>query len=69
MTERPPLAAQPTDGSPDLWQCGRCRQWFDAEPDAHANAHLEWWLCPPCHVALLGAPRQRGETITSGAKP
>jgi hypothetical protein len=69
MTERPLLATQPNNGSPRLWQCGRCRLWFDAEPDAHPTAHLEWWLCPPCRVILLGAPRRGGATVTFGAKP
>lgn len=69
MSERPPLATPPSNESPHLWQCGRCRSWFDAEPDAHPTAHLEWWLCPPCRVILLGAPRRRAGSATSGAKP
>jgi hypothetical protein len=45
------------EGAPPLQQCGRCRRWFDEDPDAHPTAKAEWWLCPPCRVALLGAPR------------
>ena len=34
------------------FQCGRCRQWFDAAGDPRVLA--EWWLCSSCHVALFG---------------
>src|SRR3954470_5918343 len=36
-------------------QCGRCREWFDGDATLHPTALPTWWLCPPCHVALLGA--------------
>lgn len=35
-------------------QCGRCRKLFAADPDVEPTALDEWWLCPPCHDALLG---------------
>ena len=36
-------------------QCGRCREWFPGDPSLHPTAIPDWWLCPPCRVALLGA--------------
>jgi hypothetical protein len=36
-------------------QCGRCRKTFGADETAHPTALQEWWLCPPCHEALLGS--------------
>lgn len=34
--------------------CGRCRKAFDRDPtDPHAT-DTAWWLCPPCHEALVG---------------
>jgi hypothetical protein len=44
------------EGAPALRQCGRCRDWFDGDPEAHATALAEWWLCPPCRVVLLSGP-------------
>lgn len=58
---RPPEGL--TGGEPQLRQCGRCRGWFDGDPDAHPTAQAEWWLCPPCRAILLGGPsggRSRG---------
>jgi hypothetical protein len=60
-----PLEPQPTalpdatDGGPRLRQCGRCRLWFEPDPDAHPTAQADWWLCPPCRVILLGAPKDQ----------
>ena len=36
-------------------QCGRCRAMFPGDPTLHPTALPEWWLCPPCRLALLGA--------------
>lgn len=36
-------------------QCGRCRQLFDGDPTLDAPAAIpDWWLCPACHVVLIG---------------
>jgi hypothetical protein len=35
-------------------QCGRCRAMFPGDPTLHPGALPEWWLCPPCRLALLG---------------
>ena len=69
MSQSPVSVPQAGKDGPRLWQCGRCRLWFDADPGAHATAHLEWWLCPPCRVILLGAPRRPATTITSVVAP
>jgi hypothetical protein len=36
-------------------QCGRCRKSFPGDATAHPTALQEWWLCPSCREALLGA--------------
>ena len=38
-------------------QCGRCRGIFEGDPTLHPTAQPEWWICPPCREALLGADR------------
>jgi hypothetical protein len=38
-------------------RCGRCQLMFPGEPGSHATAQLGWWMCPPCHEALLGHQR------------
>lgn len=38
-------------------QCGRCRLMFEGDPTLHPTALPEWWLCPPCRVALWGERR------------
>ena len=38
-------------------RCGRCQQMFPGEAGSHATAQLGWWMCPPCHEALLGHQR------------
>ena len=35
-------------------RCGRCQVMFPGEAGQHATAQLGWWMCPPCHEALLG---------------
>ncbi|MCU1380840.1 MAG: hypothetical protein JWN29_3823 [Acidimicrobiales bacterium] len=54
MQPLPPIDAP--EGAPALRQCGRCRDWFDGDPDALATALAEWWLCPPCRDVLLRGP-------------
>lgn len=34
--------------------CGRCRKPFDRDPADPPAAEAPWWLCPPCHEALVG---------------
>jgi hypothetical protein len=50
MSEPVPTGDEPAAGR----QCGRCRKTFEVDPTAHPTARQEWWLCPPCHEALLG---------------
>jgi hypothetical protein len=38
-------------------QCGRCRQWFDADPQDDGVAQAGWWVCDACRVVLLDDPR------------
>jgi hypothetical protein len=40
-------------------RCGRCRGTFAGDPTLDSSAEPEWWLCPPCHEALLGSGRRR----------
>ena len=58
---RPSLAAgspvEDRSATPAPRQCGRCRWWFDGDPDAHPTAKAEWWACDPCRASLLGVPR------------
>jgi hypothetical protein len=35
-------------------QCGRCRLYFDGDPDQPPDVMSEWWLCAPCREVLLG---------------
>ena len=42
------------DAGPTVRQCGRCRDSFPLDPTLPVSARLDWWLCPPCHDALLG---------------
>lgn len=39
-------------------RCGRCRGTFPGDPTLHPTAQPEWWICPPCREALLGADRR-----------
>lgn len=34
--------------------CGRCRAQFPAEPGQDVLTLRDWWLCAPCHEALMG---------------
>jgi hypothetical protein len=43
-----------TDATLVQRQCGRCRKLFDGDPALDPSAIPDWWLCPPCRVALLG---------------
>ena len=44
----------PTDSSPPR-RCSRCRSVFPGREERTATGHVVWWLCDPCHEALLGA--------------
>jgi len=46
-------------------QCGRCRAMFPGDPTLHPVALPEWWLCPLCRLALLGASPRRPATAGS----
>jgi len=48
-------------------QCGRCRAMWPGDPTLDRVALPEWWLCPPCRLALLGQ-RERGP-VTSDSDP
>ena len=43
-------------------RCGRCLQQFPGDPSLHPTAMADWWLCPPCRVALLGDRPHRDST-------
>jgi hypothetical protein len=45
------------DVGPTTRQCGRCRKSFPSDPTLPLSVRLDWWLCPPCHEALLGPQR------------
>lgn len=48
-------------------QCGRCREMFPGDATLHPTALPEWWLCPPCRLALLGTnPPGRAPTASHG---
>ena len=51
----PPLAGEESVPSR---QCGRCRLTFPGDPTL-GPFERDWWLCPPCHDALLGKGRGR----------
>jgi hypothetical protein len=40
-------------------QCGRCRMMFEGDPTLCPTALPEWWLCPPCRLALFGDRHRR----------
>jgi hypothetical protein len=63
-TTEPPLGS--ADGSITSRQCGRCRAVFPGDPTLDQFALPEWWLCPPCRLALLGQePRGPGTSARS----
>ena len=47
-------------------RCGRCLAMFPGDPDLDPVALPEWWLCPPCRLALLGR-RPGGPATPVGA--
>ena len=52
----PSAAPLPVDDTIDesaTHQCGRCRRSFPDEPDDHAGAPGDWWVCAPCREAIL----------------
>jgi hypothetical protein len=42
------------DGTGSMRRCGRCRRFFPLDDADDVTARATWWLCPPCHEALLG---------------
>lgn len=44
--------------APPRRQCGRCRLRFDGDPTVD-QLQPQWWLCPPCRLALLPNRSQR----------
>ena len=50
------------DGTGPMQQCGRCRRYFPLEDGADPASQAKWWLCPPCHEALLGKGSLRERT-------
>jgi hypothetical protein len=50
-SEQGPTESTPEDEMPTRL-CGRCRHAFPFD-DSTAPGPT-WWLCPPCHEALLG---------------
>ncbi len=53
-----PVPALAVEESVPPRQCGRCRLTFPGDPTVDPFAR-DWWLCPPCHDALLGKGRGR----------
>lgn len=47
------VAAGPREETPRMKQCGRCRAPFEADPEGPPPVGITFWLCPPCHEALL----------------
>ena len=53
------------DGAGPTQQCGRCRRFFPIDGSVDPEAQQQWWLCPPCHEALLGkGPLKQRTTLT-----
>ncbi len=69
----PPVADRSTtglplgnaDGSIASRQCGRCRAMSPGDPTLDPFALPEWWLCPPCRLALMGQ-EPRGPGTSAG---
>ena len=40
-------------------KCSRCRELFPCPLDEVSTGPAEWWLCEPCHLALIGADSYR----------
>ncbi len=59
------LPSRPVDAEVLLRQCGRCRAMFEGDPTLYPLARPDWWVCPPCRVALFG--RHAGSN--GGARP
>ena len=47
-------------------RCGRCLAMFPGDPALDPFALPEWWLCPPCRLALLGQ-ESHGRSTATGA--
>jgi hypothetical protein len=56
--------------APAMRQCGRCRQFFPADPGLHASAVNDWWSCPACHEAIIpGQKSSPGDSPTADTIP
>ena len=74
-----PLAVRPPAGEPlrlgdaggtvASRRCGRCLAMFPGDPGVDPVALPEWWLCPPCRLALLGDGPRRPATPATPATP
>jgi len=42
------------DGTVASRRCGRCLAMFPGDPGLDPVGLQDWWLCPPCRLALLG---------------
>jgi hypothetical protein len=63
MTSTPSISPDPPAEAIDpvrhRRQCARCRKHFELPADLHPGARHEWWVCPPCHAALLPSTTPR----------
>lgn len=57
MTSSASIVPDPANGTTapirQRRQCARCRKHFELPSGLHPGARHEWWVCPPCHAALL----------------
>ena len=53
-----PDTPQTPAGDTPPQRCGRCQGLFDGDPTLHPSARPDWWLCPPCRIALFGPARR-----------
>jgi hypothetical protein len=44
-----------SDQARETRKCSRCRGVFPADPSLLHTGEYAWWLCDPCHDALLGS--------------
>lgn len=49
----PDAGADDPTGAVPRRQCGRCRTWFDGDPDMDPAVRQEWWACATCRAVLL----------------
>ena len=62
--------ARPTEADATIAprRCGRCLAMFPGDPTLDPFALPEWWLCPPCRLALLGQETPGTPTGAPGAR-